>query len=668
MAAVLYFAIAVLLLGFSVKAFLYNNSSMSKLTILLVLSTGILIIGLVDNLLMEYREVILTPFMSIPYLFCLTLLYDYLISYYVDKSIYNGIKNVFYMLVVFYTLTIIGLSTVDGVQFYKNHAVFINIVFDIINLALLVMLVLVLLKQMPYRTAHQLPDILLTIGLLAVITIQFVVWTSLDQYNLKISFMIFAMMVSTFCILRLYQDNQGLLPLSKEQVIDHMEEMLIVADNNDIIVDINQSFQKTFDVNNTAIGMHVEDFMVGLPNISKDMYRKLIDEDETSISFVDDNGVKTYSVKITHVRNHLNKTIGKMILMYDITKIQEAMDYLEFIGNYDKLTKLHNRNYFEKALIDIDKENNLPISIIMGDLNGLKIINDIFGHIKGDEFLIKIADILKVACRKYRNIISRTGGDEFCILLPNVTNENAKDIIDEINQLVKEELGDQMGTISLGVATKVSYDQKLEEIYREADSNMYNNKQRDEKNNKNLIILAANNWVKTIPYETTQHNKHIEKLVVQLGKALNLSEVMLEELRLLSLLHDIGKFFVPEDILEKPSHLSNREWKKVKQHSVQGFKIAASSEELSTIASGILSHHERWDGLGYPQGLKGEQIPYLARVLSVVEAYVVMTSDRPYKITKTRSEALREIKRCSGSQFDPEISQIFVEMMMSNVS
>jgi len=148
-----------------------------------------------------------------------------------------------------------------------------------------------------------------------------------------------------------------------------------------------------------------------------------------------------------------------------------------------------------------------------------------------------------------------------------------------------------------------------------------------------------------------------------MGEKIGLSREELNHLSLLTNLHDIGKVNIAEEILKKPSDLTDLEWETIKKHPEKGFAIAMAIKEFAPVADSILAHHERWDGDGYPQGLKGEETPYLARIISIVDAYDVMTTGRPYQQAVSKEEALAEIIKCAGGQFDPELAEEFVEMM-----
>lgn len=328
----------------------------------------------------------------------------------------------------------------------------------------------------------------------------------------------------------------------------------------------------------------------------------------------------------------------------------------------DSLTGLYNRRYYENELERIDKKRQLPVSIIVADINGLKIINDSFGHKKGDQLLIKSAQILKEETRK-EDIIARIGGDEFSILLPQTSQSETEKIIARINKEANETKNDEITvSIAIGSATKTEIGQDINNILKEADNNMYQNKLSESKSTKSKIVKGLLNSLAVKSDETKEHTIRMTKLALEFGGSLGLSNSELNRLSLLSTLHDIGKITINEEVLNKPENLTDKEWDNIKSHTESGYKIAKSSEEFLIVAEEIYSHHERWDGRGYPRGLKGKDIPYLARIISIIDAYDVMTNDRPYSKAISQKEALAEIERCSGTQFDPLLVNKFIDI------
>ncbi len=329
----------------------------------------------------------------------------------------------------------------------------------------------------------------------------------------------------------------------------------------------------------------------------------------------------------------------------------------------DNLTGLYNRRFFEKELERLNTKRQLPISIITADINGLKIINDSLGHKKGDDLLIKSAELIKKVIRK-EDILARYGGDEFVLLLPQTDEIEAEKIINRIRKRAKAtELDELTVSIALGTASKTDLNQEIKDVLKKADNDMYQNKLSESRSIKNKIVQSLLKTLEVKSNETKEHAMRMTKLSFDFGNKLGLSNSELNRLSLLSTLHDIGKTTIEEKILKKPGKLTEKEWQIMKQHPERGYKIARASEEFALVAEEIYSHHERWDGKGYPRQLKGKEIPYLARIISIIDAYDVMTNERPYSNAMSIKDALEEIYNCAGTQFDPDLANLFIEVM-----
>lgn len=350
-------------------------------------------------------------------------------------------------------------------------------------------------------------------------------------------------------------------------------------------------------------------------------------------------------------------------IVRDITEQKKIEEQLKFLSFHDKLTELYNRAYFEEELKRLDTERQLPLSIIMADINGLKLTNDTFGHKEGDLLLCKCARIFEKCFRK-EDIISRYGGDEFVILLPKTTEQEVIDIINRIEEECSKTDGQKIPiSVSMGSSTKTVMDKDINEVILEAEEWMYQRKLIESRSISSTIITSLKKILFEKSIETEEHTERTNALALQLGKSLNLPENNLAELSLLSTLHDIGKVAIPEEILLKQGKLSKSEWRIIKKHSGIGSNIARSSPHLAHVANAILAHHEWWDGSGYPQGLKGDEIPITSRILAIVDTYDAMISGRPYKSKMNQEEVMEEIKRCSGNQFDPDIVKKFLNIM-----
>ncbi|MEN6350002.1 MAG: PAS domain S-box protein [Syntrophomonas sp.] len=344
-----------------------------------------------------------------------------------------------------------------------------------------------------------------------------------------------------------------------------------------------------------------------------------------------------------------------LTILTDITDRKRAEEEIKYLSFHDKLTDLYNRAYFEEELKRVDTGRQLPISIIMGDVNGLKLINDALGHQEGDRLLKEVAGILKKSCRQ-EDIVARWGGDEFIILLPGSDHNIAAKIMKRIRNACKDakELPIDI-SISLGLAVKNTGSQNIGKIIKDAEDKMYRNKLLAGKSVRSSFLNSLEKTLWTRSHETEEHCRRMQEMALKLGYVIELPDSECDNLKLLAALHDIGKIAISSDILEKPGKLSRQEWENIKKHPEIGYRIALSSPEMAPIAEAILHHHERWDGSGYPLGVKGGKIPLLSRMISIIDAYDVMVNGRPYQKAISPEEAWAEIERCAGLQFDPEL-------------
>lgn len=367
----------------------------------------------------------------------------------------------------------------------------------------------------------------------------------------------------------------------------------------------------------------------------------------------------------TPVINKEKEVIGVVGVSRDITKRKELENMLRHMSYTDKLTGLYNRAYFEEQINILNNEEFYPLSMIMGDVNGLKKLNDTRGHLEGDRLIMKISEILKNSCRE-EDFIFRWGGDEFVILMPNTNTICAQSVYNNIIENCKKASNDEMKvTIALGMTTKIDNEEGIESMLKEAEDNMYKDKLLSKASRKNSIVKSLQKTLEEKSLETKEHASRILKYASKIGKRLNLENKKIRELELLAYLHDIGKIGVCESIINKPGPLTQEEYSLIKNHSEKGFRIAKCTPDLSHVAYGILTHHERYDGNGYPLGLKGEEIPLLSRIIAVIDAFDAMTSDRAYRKAMTIGKAIEELRKNSGTQFDSKIVDAFIDEIES---
>ncbi|HWQ79829.1 MAG TPA: PAS domain S-box protein [Anaerovoracaceae bacterium] len=357
---------------------------------------------------------------------------------------------------------------------------------------------------------------------------------------------------------------------------------------------------------------------------------------------------------------------GVVMVFRDVTTEKEQSRQIRFLSYHDPLTGLYNRRYIEEAVSRLDTAENLPISVIMGDVNGLKITNDVFGHKAGDSLLQHVAETLQASCRK-DDLIARWGGDEFVVIMPRTDIITAEQTISEIKKHFETASEQTLRlSLSLGCAAKEDPETELQNILQAAEEYMYHQKLLDGKSYRNAIIntLLATLYEKSI--ETEEHTERLGYFCTNIGRKLQLSSKEMDELSLLAVLHDIGKVGISRSILQKPAQLVSNEWEEMKRHPEIGYRIAQATPELTIAADFILSHHERWDGSGYPRGLKAEDIPLVCRILAVADAYDAMTNDRVYRNAMSKNEAILELKKNAGTQFDPAIVDLFIETITQN--
>lgn len=354
-------------------------------------------------------------------------------------------------------------------------------------------------------------------------------------------------------------------------------------------------------------------------------------------------------------------------IVIDITSQKDNEARILYMSEHDSMTGLVNRSYYERIRGEMDVPETLPLSVAVCDIDGLHLVNDVFGVQEGDRLIVESARLIE-GCARPRDVLIRTGGDEFTLIMPSTDAAEA----DQMNLRIKEavaafnsrDASTAYGlSLSVGCATRTSLSVRFTEVVRSAGESMHYHKLLESRSAHNSILSSMMATMLARSRETEAHGERMASLSRRMGESLSLEQKALDELELYAILHDIGKVGVDDSILNKPGKLDPGEWELMKKHSEIGYRIAASASELSHVADYILCHHERWDGKGYPRGLSGEQIPLLSRLLAIVDAYDAMTETRVYRAAMSSEEALQEIERGAGTQFDPALAVRFCEMM-----
>jgi diguanylate cyclase (GGDEF)-like protein len=353
-----------------------------------------------------------------------------------------------------------------------------------------------------------------------------------------------------------------------------------------------------------------------------------------------------------------NPMIGGVLI--DVTKTQVYQERIQYLADYDTLTDTYNRNYFEAFI-----KTKLPASytIMIFDVDGLKLINDAFGHFEGDNIIKQLAHFLKEIFINAL-FVARIGGDEFVVLTGETDHHIVNQYVTELERQVEaynNHSSIEM-SISMGGMDVLNQSIDFDKAFVQAENIMYRRKLNNRSSRKSKVLESIIETLNAKTEETKAHSQRMADLAVETIQALGYVRASeREDIRLLAKVHDVGKITIPDEILQKPSALTPEEYEVIKKHSEAGYKIIRNITDSDHVCNGVLFHHERFDGTGYPQGLKGKEIPLFARVISVVDSFDAMTHNRIYQAQKSEEEALEELKKYAGTQFDPMIVDVFIK-------
>jgi diguanylate cyclase (GGDEF)-like protein/PAS domain S-box-containing protein len=352
----------------------------------------------------------------------------------------------------------------------------------------------------------------------------------------------------------------------------------------------------------------------------------------------------------------------------DITRQKKMEEELRRLSLQDSLTGMANRAFFEREMEKY--EGQASVGLMIFDLDGLKLANDTLGHSFGDELLLNAARLISSCC-KNGETVSRIGGDEFAVLFKNATEESMQEfkqriesVLEECNQISSGHLL----SFSMGFALKRNPEMPMAQLFKEADNSMYREKLYSSRRPRSNIIRTLARALETKDFIAAGHAERLQGLLEATARSMGLPQNAINGLRLLAQVHDVGKVGIPDDILFKVGPLNEEEVKEIRRHCEIGHRIALSSPDLAPIAEWILTHHEWWNGKGYPLGLQGDEIPVECRLFAIADAYDAMTSERPYRHAQSVEYAITELRRHAGSQFDPKMVEEFIKVVKPSIS
>jgi len=455
-----------------------------------------------------------------------------------------------------------------------------------------------------------------------------------------------------------------------QYVIEHSNAGVAVHDKELNYVYVSKKYLDQYDIHDDIIGKHHYDVFPDLPQKWREVHQKTLQGEVFKNDrdlFIRSDGSRLWTRWETRPWYDVNQEIAGIIVYTEvINDLVKTEQQREFILTHDQLTGVYTRKFLDEQMKEIDQEQNLPISLIQFDINGLIMINEAYGNEYGDEYIKLVSKILTETFEE--GVIARVGGDQFVVLLKETTNEIAENLAKEAVKKVKStSIKDIQLSVAYGIATKYEdEDININELFAISEKYMYSNKIFDSQSYRNNSIKAMIKAYHEKNPREEEHSNRVSVLCEQFGKTLGFNEDDINKLKTISYLHDIGKIAIDEAILNKPGKLTSEEWEIINKHPEIGARIVSSSDEYAVIADDILSHHERWDGKGYPRGIAGKDIPLRARIIAIIDSYDAMTSDRPYRKAMSKQEAIEEIIQCSGTQFDPELVDVFINKVVGN--
>ena len=367
------------------------------------------------------------------------------------------------------------------------------------------------------------------------------------------------------------------------------------------------------------------------------------------------------NVSVSRIR--FNQEDIYMSTVIDISERKKAEEMMHYLNYHDQTTGLTNRHYYETNIDKYDREENYPLTLIKIDINGMKLINDAFGYEMGDTLVKRVVSLIKPIVYN-SDMFCRFGGSDFIILYTKVQKPYIDIIMAQINHMMTNETIQNIKvSVSSAYAMKNTMDEDLNSILKKAEMRLSREKLIDTSSMLSRTIEIIMNSLYEKNSREMEHSKRVSYWCEKIAQRMNLDSHIVSKLRIAGLMHDIGKIGIPDSILDKPERLTEEEFNLIRKHSEVGYRILSAANEFSEIADYILAHHERWDGMGYPKGLKGNDIPIYSRIISVADSFDAMTSDRAYRKAMTINQAKQEIIKFSNIQFDPNVVKIFLDII-----
>lgn len=451
------------------------------------------------------------------------------------------------------------------------------------------------------------------------------------------------------------------LDLTRRMILNYLSEPVVLFDYEGCLTDYSKDILRVMPNTHFEIGaLTLKEFVAegkfpGFRDVEMDQ------EFEWTVRFSGE--IHIFQCKFKCMKDAKGLSIGKIFVFNDITSMRKTFFELEQSMLYDALTGLYNKPIYLTQVPQWSDSRYWPIALAVCNVNGLRSINDRFGTAYGDMVMKQLAHFVRIHIGDDTFAAKVDNGDILAVM-EGKTHEDAADIFEKIKQDMEEFFSEENPVhVEYGIAVKEREDVTMERVLSDARTSMQNKKMLRDNSASSSLVDSLKQTLSESDYETEEHVERTREMAARLGKKMNLSDSDIGKLELLAVLHDIGKVAIPHHVLVKKGKLNDEEFKIMQQHTIKGYRIAKSSPELGDIAECILSHHEKWDGTGYPNRLKGEEIPLLARIISAVDSHDVMVHNRPYHQAMPEEDAIKELRRCAGTQFDPNIVEVFTKLL-----
>ncbi len=440
--------------------------------------------------------------------------------------------------------------------------------------------------------------------------------------------------------------------------------LLLQLDSDGKIVTVNKAALSVLEYRkHELMGMPLSQLMV---EPSENFLVELLKEPSqipTELSIINKgNQVVTLSV-LNHRLDIDDLTREHYLIGQNITQMKANEKQIQYLSYHDQLTGLFNANYFDAYLKQLNEETGRHYAVVLGQLYQLKKTCELFGQKLGEELVLAVTEILKNSCRQ-TDIVCRVDEDLFAMILPDADDHVAMTVCARVKESCEQctELL-VLPQMSLGYGSKSTVEATIEEVLGQAASRQQTSMNEIVQPLRSDKLISLKDRLEDKTLESSEHCKRIQQYSVALARKLGLSDSQIDQVSLASYFHDVGRMGVASEVLLKQGALTDDEWTLMQQHSEFGYNVLISCGNVDEMALAVRHHHEHWDGTGYPDGLKGLEIPLVSRIIALADAYDVMTNDRVYSRSMTKHEAIEEIIRCKGSQFDPTLVDAFIHCL-----